>query len=260
MTNHWIPFLGALGLSLIGMLLMYPLARKIGAISVVRSDRWHVNPAVPRLAGPALLAAALPWADARQWIVLMAFCAVGVLDDMKRLSAAAKIIWLIPASLLAYWATGSVWQAAMCFVVATAVNLLDHADGLAGGTSLASLALSGTPLGWAGAGACSGFLFHNFPPARLFMGDGGSHLLGALVVLSWGKQGIAAVLLGAAVPLADSLFVTLRRLRAGQSPWTGGTDHSGHCLLRRGIPAPALVLLYAGIAAAAAWIGRLVAH
>lgn len=256
MSESWFPFLGALGLSSLGMLLMYPLAKKLGAISPVRADRWHTHLEVPRLAGPALLLAVLPWTDAKNAAVLAAFCAVGVLDDVKRLSAGVKILCLALPSALAFWATGSVWQAGMCFIVSTAMNLLDHADGLAGSVSLASLAVAGGPMGWAGAGACGGFLVHNFPPARAFMGDGGSHLLGVLAVLSWGHQGFAAVVLGSALPLADTLFVTLRRLREGRRPWIGGTDHSGHTLLRFGIHPRLMPLLYGGLAAACAWFGK----
>lgn len=54
----------------------------------------------------------------------------------------------------------------------------------------------------------------------------------------------------AAVPLIDAVFVVLRRLRQGRRPWIGGTDHLGHTLLRKGVSAKTLPVLYAATALA----------
>lgn len=50
------------------------------------------------------------------------------------------------------------------------------------------------------------------------------------------------------LPLIDAIFVIVRRLRQGRPPWIGGTDHLGHTLLRAGVSAKTLPILYAAIA------------
>jgi UDP-GlcNAc:undecaprenyl-phosphate GlcNAc-1-phosphate transferase len=150
---------------------------------------------------------------------------------------------------------GSIWLAVVYWWVVNAMNLLDHADGLAGSAASGSLAVAGGITGFAGVGACIGFLVHNFPPARAFLGDGGSMLLGALMVSTWSTHGPPSLALGVAVPMADLTFVALRRVLGGRKPWVGGTDHTGHILLRAGVPPRLLPLLYAGLAALVALLG-----
>jgi UDP-GlcNAc:undecaprenyl-phosphate GlcNAc-1-phosphate transferase len=123
------------------------------------------------------------------------------------------------------------------------INLLDGMDGLAAGISaiagatFAVLALElGRPeaavLSAIVAGACLGFLRHNFYPARIFMGDSGSHLLGfvlATVAIQGSLKTAATValvfpLIVLAVPLLDTSFVIAKRLKYGRpltepTPW-----------------------------------------
>ncbi|WP_245436709.1 MraY family glycosyltransferase [Mesorhizobium tamadayense] len=113
--------------------------------------------------------------------------------------------------------------------------MLDHADGLAAGTAAAAFFGLGGDIGMAGAGACMGFLCFNYPPACVFMGDSGSLLLGAAIMLLASERGLGSSLALIAVPLIDALFVIIRRLREGRRPWVGGTDHLGHTLLRIGV-------------------------
>lgn len=80
------------------------------------------------------------------------------------------------------------------------------------------------------------------------MGDSGSLLLGAAIVLLASERGFGSSLAWIAVPLIDAVFVIILRLRRGQQPWIGGTDHLGHTLLRAGIRSTALPPLYAGAA------------
>ena len=236
--------------------LLIPRASKIGAMSQVRSDRWHRGGAVPSLAGPAILAGLLPWTQIEFVALLAGFCLIGVIDDVRELQPATKGILLLVPSALAGYVTGEPWVAMGCWIAVNAVNLLDHADGLVGSTSCASLLVAGGPLGIAGAGVCAGFLLYNMPPARAFLGDGGSYTLGAAMVLAWHDYGPVLVLLGLAIPLIDTSFVVLRRLLAHRPFWQGGTDHTGHLLLRRGMPSMALLLLYGGLAAAIALAAR----
>ncbi|RVC65460.1 undecaprenyl/decaprenyl-phosphate alpha-N-acetylglucosaminyl 1-phosphate transferase, partial [Mesorhizobium sp. M00.F.Ca.ET.038.03.1.1] len=136
------------------------------------------------------------------------------------------------------------------WVSCNAVNMLDHADGLAAGAAAAAFFGLGGDIGMAGAGACMGFLCFNYPPARIFMGDSGSLLLGAAIILLASERGPGSSLAWIAVPLTDAAFVIIRRLREGRRPWIGGTDHLGHALLRIGVGSTALPVLYAAMALA----------
>jgi UDP-GlcNAc:undecaprenyl-phosphate GlcNAc-1-phosphate transferase len=130
-----------------------------------------------------------------------------------------------------------------------AVNFLDNMNGMVGG--IAAIALMG--FAWTSmergangvaaaqlalAGACLGFLPHNFPRARIFLGDAGSLLLGyslgasALLAMQgappgWGQAGPVIML---AYPAFDLIFVVVTRLRDGRPVQQGGKDHSNHRL------------------------------
>ena len=250
-----IPFVAAAAIAAVATALLVPVARKTGAMSLVRDDRWHQGGAVPRLAGPAIVIGVAPWIDAELTAVLAGFCLIGVIDDIRHLEASTKAFLLLIPSGLAGYITGEAWVTLACWMAANSVNLLDHADGLAGSAAGASLLVAGGPLGFAGAGVCAGFLLHNFPPARAFLGDGGSYTLGGLVVLAWYDHGVFPVLLGLAIPLVDTMVVILRRSIERRPPWQGGTDHTGHMLLRSGLPPKALPLIYGGLAGAIGLIG-----
>ena len=115
------------------------------------------------------------------------------------------------------------------------INLLDGMDGLAAGISAiagATFAILALELGRPEAavlsaivcGACLGFLRHNFYPARIFMGDSGSHLLGfilAAVAIQGSLKTAATValifpLIVLAVPILDTSFVIAKRLKYGR--------------------------------------------
>ncbi|MET0941985.1 MAG: MraY family glycosyltransferase [Mesorhizobium sp.] len=242
------PFLAALLIAALGVWLFARLALRIGAVSKVKSDRWHTSGEVPRLAGPALLIAMSPWLPIGHIAVLAIFCLIGGLDDVLSLSAGPKAAALAAAAILAGIVTGLWWVPIVIWVACNAVNMLDHADGLAASTIAAAFFGLGGDVGLAGAGACIGFLCFNYPPARVFMGDSGSLLLGAAIVLLASERGFGSSLAWIAVPLIDAVFVIILRLRRGQQPWIGGTDHLGHTLLRAGIRSTALPPLYAGAA------------
>jgi UDP-GlcNAc:undecaprenyl-phosphate GlcNAc-1-phosphate transferase len=104
------------------------------------------------------------------------------------------------------------------------------------------------------AGACLGFLRHNFYPARIFMGDSGALLLG-FVLATVSIQGLLKTaatvalffpLLALAVPILDTSFVVARRLKHGQKFYLPDQAHLHHRFLRRGFSQPRAVLyLYA---------------
>jgi UDP-GlcNAc:undecaprenyl-phosphate GlcNAc-1-phosphate transferase len=92
------------------------------------------------------------------------------------------------------------------------------------------------------AGACVGFLRHNFFPARIFMGDSGALVLGftlATVSISGLLKTASTVvlflpLLVLAVPIMDTSFVVARRLKHGESPFAPDQSHLHYRFLRRG--------------------------
>jgi UDP-GlcNAc:undecaprenyl-phosphate GlcNAc-1-phosphate transferase len=146
--------------------------------------------------------------------------------------------------------------------ITNAVNLADGLDGLAGGLVLlclcaialfAAMSGNGTVVEMAliEAGAVLGFLRFNTHPARIFMGDSGSQMLGfsvgALALLA--TQGEASPLSAAlpllllGIPIMDTLTVMLTRIRAGRSPFSADSNHLHHRLLALGFAHREAVLL-----------------
>ncbi|MGH7722747.1 MAG: MraY family glycosyltransferase [Candidatus Dormibacteria bacterium] len=140
------------------------------------------------------------------------------------------------------------------------INLLDGSDGVAagvvaivagvlllaavnrvqspGGVQSGVIVMSGALMG-----CCTGFLLFNLPPARVFMGDTGSHFLGvALAVLS--VLGVAKIavalalfvpLIALGLPIGDTAFAIVRRRRAGLSPTQPDAGHLHHRMLATGM-------------------------
>ena len=164
--------------------------------------------------------------------------------------------------------------------ISNAVNFLDNIDGLsAGATAIAAAfffvlaSANGQYLvaimALAVAGGCLGFLRYNFNPAVIFMGDAGTLFLGFLLAIigaklqlgSTGWWGLVAAVLILILPIFDTMFVTLNRLRTGRRVTQGGKDHTSHLLVRRGLPhRQAVLVLYmvalagGGAALALTWI------
>lgn len=138
--------------------------------------------------------------------------------------------------------------------VTNAVNLADGLDGLAGGTALLCLSAiallavaSGntlvTSLALIEAGAILGFLRFNTHPARVFMGDAGSQVLGfsigVLAILATqsvtAPYSAALPLLIVGLPILDTLAVMFQRMRNGRSPFSSDRNHLHHRLLALGL-------------------------
>jgi len=232
------------------------LAKRIGAVARVSDDRWHRTESIPHLAGPGLLAAMAPWFPLDQALILGAVCAIGCVDDIYHLPPWSKALLMLAPAAGAWWVTGSPWAGVGLWFVANAANLLDHADGLAASAAGVAFLFAGTPASLAAAGACIGFLFYNYPPAKSFMGDGGSLMLGAALILVWQPSGLLVTGIWCAVPLLDAVFVTFRRVVEGRKPWIGGKDHTGHILMRAGVPDRLLPLIYALAAAGIGYTGQ----
>jgi UDP-GlcNAc:undecaprenyl-phosphate GlcNAc-1-phosphate transferase len=175
---------------------------------------------------------------------------VGLLDDLWGLSflwklgaqiAAASYVWSCgfqiesvtnPLGGTLHLGVASLPLTVLWIVgITNAVNLIDGLDGLAAGTALittvavAVIAVARSELGTAGAcvalaGSLAGFLFHNFNPARIFLGDSGSMFLGfvlAVTAVRGSQKGTTAIallvpLLVLGLPVLDTGFAVVRRL------------------------------------------------
>ena len=161
-----------------------------------------------------------------------------------------------------------------------ALNLIDGVDGLAStiGTVL-SLSVAAVTVILGGrvdgliialslAGALTGFLVFNFPPARMFLGDSGSMLIGLVVgcvALKCSFKQYAAMALVMptaiwAIPIFDVSMAIVRRRLTGRSIYTTDRGHLHHCLVRKGHSGSSLLLLVGSLcgltglgAIAAAW-------
>lgn len=111
--------------------------------------------------------------------------------------------------------------------------------------------------------ALIGFLFYNWHPSKIFMGDTGSQFLGLFLAamgikyfwntpdvngnLIQSKQFFVTILTFA-IPIIDTTAVVINRLRSGKSPFIGGKDHTTHSFFFIGVTEKRIALLYAGIA------------
>jgi UDP-GlcNAc:undecaprenyl-phosphate GlcNAc-1-phosphate transferase len=149
-----------------------------------------------------------------------------------------------------------------------AFNFLDNMDGLSAGVAficaamfLIAAAINGqwfiAALLLTFMGSVLGFLCFNFPPATIFMGDGGSMILGFILAgltirttyYEPGRPPYAVLmpLFVTAVPLYDLLIVSILRMLKGRSPMTGDTNHFSHRLTRHGFSTRAAVLIIYGV-------------
>ncbi len=236
-------------------------ARVVAArVGVVRNPdplvAQHRSP-IPVLGGVAVGAAAgltlLVSGDevpATLWLGGAAFLVVGLADDLLRLGAATKLgLQLAAASVavalgLTLHATGveavdAVLTVLWTVTLVNAVNFTDVCDGLVAGIAAVSLVALGAmeetvrAPSLAVAGACLGFLVFNAPPASIFLGDAGSHLLGfalaALPVVGAGEsislEELVAILLLVTLPLFELAFVVVARSRKSLPWWRGSSDH-----------------------------------
>mgnify|MGYP005989826047 CR=1 FL=1 len=195
-------------------------------------------------------------------ILIIYIC--GVLDDIYTLSSKSKLIFIISASTVAYFSGVQITYIGNFFgfdfnlgflalpftlfaVVAftNALNLSDGLDGLAGSLSviiLSALLVIGvihndnTLIVWPSIliSIILAFLLLNWYPAKVFMGDSGSLLLGFMIAILSIKAieyvNPVSILFLAAVPILDTLIVFRRRLQRGMSPFTADNNHLHHIL------------------------------
>ena len=209
---------------------------------------------------------------------------VGAWDDRFTMPVPAKLVFQIAAAVIAVQVGFRVdffsdpitsttfevpgwilWPVSLLWIVGVtnAMNLIDGLDGLSSGIGAiiaATLTVicwqagqwTGVVIGLALFGALIGYLPYNFPPARIFLGDTGSLLIGfglALLALEgYRKAAFLAFIvpvLALAIPLLDTGLSILRRLRSGRGVFSADRLHMHHRLLyREGSHRSAVLMLY----------------
>ena len=208
--NHYPPMISALVTLLLTLILTLS---KHGTIQDIPNERsLHTEP-VPRTGGIALMAGTLAgwvllfkyWA---WWIVipLLALFVLSLVDDVRGLSPKLRLAGHFAAALVVVFGSGIGWLwmlPVLLYIVwmTNLYNFMDGSDGMAGGMGLFGFTFYGFAALMAGneafamlsfsVGAASlGFLYHNFHPARVFLGDAGSIPLGFMAAAFgvWGWQ------------------------------------------------------------------------
>jgi UDP-GlcNAc:undecaprenyl-phosphate GlcNAc-1-phosphate transferase len=214
---------------------------------------------------------------------------MGLIDDRRGLPAIGKLlVQMAIAAVLAVWfevrllellgpALSVIITIIWIVAITNAINFLDNMDGLAGGVSAiaASLFMAAALINHQWfiaavlallAGALVGFLIFNFPPAKIFMGDGGSLVVGFILAVLTARTtfynpeqaeyalgsawyGVFMPIVILAVPLYDFTTVTLLRLAQGKSPFVGDQQHFSHRLVMRGLSKRGAVIIIWGAAA-----------
>lgn len=207
----------------------------------------------------------------------VAITLLGMLDDRHTMSAKTKfagqlavavllvsvdlrVSLFLPVDALSYVVT-VLW----ILTVINAFNFMDNMNGLCAGLGAIGALIFGllaaaggqylvAPLAFLMCGALLGFLPHNFPEARAFLGDSGSHLVGYMLavmailphfhrVSETPEWAVLSPLLVLAIPLLDLVWVVLLRLSMGKPFYVGDTNHLSHRLVRRGLSKRDAVLL-----------------
>jgi UDP-GlcNAc:undecaprenyl-phosphate/decaprenyl-phosphate GlcNAc-1-phosphate transferase len=211
---------------------------------------------------------------------------VGLVDDLRGMSAVSKLIAQITGGAILYFGGfrlaclhstfhNQLLAGALCFaltvgcvvLICNAINLIDGLDGLAAGATLFSMvtiftfalvngrhgsALAVTIL----AGANLGFLVFNFNPASIFLGDSGSLFIGfmlsGLVMSESGQQSdlmhsILVPVISLALPLTDLALTIVRRYLSGHSLFGADREHIHHKLLELGLSQRQVVAILYGV-------------
>jgi UDP-GlcNAc:undecaprenyl-phosphate GlcNAc-1-phosphate transferase len=229
---------------------------------------------------------------------MLALHVMGLIDDRKALGPYLKLVIQLACAavlvmnfqdvrvltVLGYWPSvilTTLWITG----ITNAFNFLDNMDGLSAGVAAvctaAFLITAIVIKQWFVAatlslllGSLLGFLYWNFPPARIFMGDSGSLVIGFLlgvmtvrttylppdVQLAAGWYSVFVPVIVLALPLYDLVVVSIIRLSRGKSPFVGDTNHFSHRLVARGMSQRTAVLCLYLITAATAIAAILLPH
>jgi len=276
-------FLCAFGLSLLAVLALTPavrsLAKRLQFLDYPNQNKVHLNP-TPLMGGIAVALASLASAAAALALMRCPYSArivgfmagglmvvvLGLADDANGMRPRSKFAGQTVAAavmLLSGGLDGLPLPAPLAFVLAlfwmvglmNAFNFLDNMDGITSGLStIATLGIFVLAVGHghtntaiaaiAVAGGALGFLWYNFAPASIFLGDAGSLFLGYVVgglslrAVAYTDGGISALLVPVLMlgyPIFDALFVTASRYSEGRDLAQGGRDHTSHRIASLGL-------------------------
>ena len=253
MSAPWVAIAvpGVVAWTVIALLRRTPFARR--ALDRPNERSLHTLP-TPRLGGIGVMLAAIPiaMAGADGGLAAVLACAaalalVSAADDLRSLPVGVRLAAHLAAAVFAAVELGP--SGAISVVVVLAIgwmtnlfNFMDGADGLAGGMAMIGFSAYAVAAHGAGqaalamacaalASAAAGFLVHNFPPARVFLGDAGSIPLGFLA----GALGLAGYSRGAwpawfpllvfSPFIVDASVTLVRRMVRGERPWRAHRDH-----------------------------------
>jgi len=205
------------------------------------------------------------------WLSVVVLFTLGLWDDKRHLGPFLKLVVQFAVALVAAVfaeirveffidsrVITSVLSAVWIVLIVNAFNFLDNMDGASAGIAVIASSILFTAAAISGQvlvgglalvfiGTLLGFLVFNFPPAKIFMGDAGSLVVGFFVALlslrttyyheaqSRQMYPVFMPLVVMAVPLYDFISVTLIRIRQGKSPFIGDTQHFSHRLKRHGL-------------------------
>jgi phospho-N-acetylmuramoyl-pentapeptide-transferase len=271
--------------ALIAILRRTPFATR--ALDRPNERSLHAVP-TPRVGGIGVVVAAIPiamvGADAELAAVLacaLALAVVSAIDDLRSLPVGVRLAAHLAAAAFAVVELGPAGAISVVVVLAIGwmtnlFNFMDGADGLAGGMAMIGFSAYAIAAHAAGqptlavacvaiAAGAAGFLAHNFPPARVFLGDAGSIPLGFLA----GALGFAGYARGAwpawfpvlvfSPFVADATITLVRRVLRGERPWRAHRDHYYQRLVLAGWSARRLAFAWYALmiaADAAALAGR----
>jgi len=208
----------------------------IGAVAMTTLGWWddrHTLRPLPKFAGQLLIAA----------IVAASGVRITLFVDNVFFSYATTILWIL--------------------TLTNSLNFLDNMNGLCAGLGISAsfcFAMAAAARGqylvailaFLISGALLGFLPFNYPRAKAFLGDAGSHLVGYLLAIlailphfytatTPNKLAVLSPLLVLSVPIYDIVTIILIRLRLGKPVYEGDTNHVSHRLVRKGLSKPLAV-------------------
>ncbi|MBN4077433.1 undecaprenyl/decaprenyl-phosphate alpha-N-acetylglucosaminyl 1-phosphate transferase [Sulfobacillus acidophilus] len=286
----------SLGLSTLLNLVAVTIAKKYSLVAVTREDRWHKSK-VALHGGVAIfftiIISALISMLFKEWhnpeiVILIAIscaCFLGLADDIFHLGAFSKLSTeiIISSVLIFFGVKFQIFEWNFLNIVLTyfwligitnALNIIDNMDGLSSGVSLliisslfiykklflTSLSNSNVEIILAILfGSIAGFWLLNKKPARIFLGDSGSLMIGMLLasitLATFYPEGskeftgdfsylsFFVIVTLFTYPIFDTIFVSIGRYKAGSPIFQGGTDHSSHKLVILGFTEKQAVLI-----------------
>ena len=263
------------------------IAVKTGYLDHPQDNKRHSHP-TPLLGGIAIFFAFLAGIMS-QWDIIGLFrnnhllailsgasllLIIGLIDDRIGMNPNTKLLGQFLAAMILYKAGLRITFLGNYYLnlivtylwiigMTNAFNLLDNMNGLSTGIAAIASFFFGI-IAWMNGqglvcitsfclcGSCLGFLKHNFPVGKIFMGDAGSLVIGFILSAiaisgNWKSYGfftsIAVPLMVLAYPIFDTTLVTVARILEGRSIFQGGKDHSSHRLALLGLKSRNTVLI-----------------